>query len=117
MTQEQIVEGNKLIAEFMGAKDMSYYYLPQHAEWRRDLETGDMDIHDIFSETELKYHYSWSWLMPVVAKITTGEELIGNEYRESIMDIIPYGDIEDSFNVVVEFIKWYNQQKGGTMKT
>lgn len=59
----------------------------------------------------LKYHTSWDWLMPVVGKITRDEMLIGNEYRESIMDTVPYGLIEDTHKVVVEFITWYNEKK------
>lgn len=101
--ETKIIEGNKLIAEFMGY-----------------IDNGDPDGFLIDPDTnydvnvdELKYHYSWDWLMPVVGKITQDETLIGNEYRESIMDVIPYGIIEDTFNCVVEFIKWYNNERKG----
>ena len=58
MTEQEIIDGNMLIAKFMGAmphrngeivrfpKSMKGY-VPEH----------------------LKYHSSWSWLMPVVEKI------------------------------------------------
>ena len=45
--EKEIIEGNKLIAEFMGLSML-------HNQTR--LET-------------LKYHSSWDWLMPVVEKI------------------------------------------------
>jgi len=55
-----------------------------------------------------KFYYSWNYLMEVVSKITKDKEFIGNEYRESIMDTVPYGNLEDTFKCVIEFIKWYN---------
>tara|TARA_R100000789_G_scaffold77250_1_gene72527 strand:- start:124 stop:468 length:345 start_codon:yes stop_codon:yes gene_type:complete len=104
-------ESNKLIAEFMGYKlarcnnglawDIGKS-LPSHKHLfpiQGVLHTGN----------ELHFHTSWDWLMPVVSKITRDEILIENEY--SIMDTVPYGLIEDTYKVVVEFIKWYNQQK------
>ena len=57
------------------------------------------------------YDTSWDWLMPVVSQITRDEMLIENEYRESIMDTVPYGLIEDTYKVVIEFIKDYNKNK------
>lgn len=52
-----------------------------------------------------EYHISWDWLMPVVGKITRDEKYWENEYREYLMDIIPYGIIEDVYDAVVNFIK------------
>ena len=34
-----------------------------------------------------------------------------NDYREYIMDVIPYADLESTFDAVLEFIKWYNENK------
>ena len=51
------------------------------------------------------YHESWDWLMPVVGKITRDEKYWENEYREYLMDIIPYARIEDVYDAVVGFIK------------
>ena len=56
---------------------------------------------------ELKYHESWDWLMPVVSKVTRDEQYIGNDYREHLLDIVPYGHIEDTYSAVVEFIREY----------
>ena len=60
LTQEEIITGNKLIAEFITIeiKDGWYYF-----------------DHPIIHEAELAYfknfrfHSSWDWLMPVVEKI------------------------------------------------
>lgn len=53
----------------------------------------------------LQYHTSWDELMPVVGKITRDEKYWENEYREYLMDIIPYAIIEDVYDAVVGFIK------------
>ena len=63
---------------------------------------------DNFYSSELKYHKSWDWLMPVITEITTDQNLIENEFRENIMDSIPYGQILDTHENVVNFIKWHN---------
>lgn len=63
----------------------------------------DVSVH------ELMYHCSWDWLMPVVAKIVRDEEFWEDENREYLMDIVPYGHIEDVYDVVVRFINCYNK--------
>tara|TARA_R100000231_G_scaffold118916_1_gene89051 strand:+ start:112 stop:357 length:246 start_codon:yes stop_codon:yes gene_type:complete len=73
------VKDNKLIAEFMDV----------------NLIEGQLG----------EYHESWDWLMPVVGKITRDEKYWENEYREYLMDIIPYAIIEDVYDAVVGFIK------------
>ena len=92
-------ESNKLIAEFMGfGIDGKFAYIPDEGN---PLEENMLIV-------EMKYHTSWDWLMPVVSKITRDEMLIGNEYRESIMDTVPYGLIEDTYQAVIQFIKSNN---------
>ena len=91
------MEDNKLIAEFMGVVF-------------HDDENQFYNADGLYIGLELEYHKSWDWLMPVVSKITRDEILIGNEYRESIMDTVPYGLIEDTYKAVVEFIKYYNNE-------
>ena len=66
MSEQEIIEGNKLIAEFMGYKFIEDW----HQYWRLS------DKH-LLLENELKYHSSWDWLMPVVEKI---EYLYATDY-------------------------------------
>lgn len=116
MTQEQIIEGNKLIAEFMGFTD-------DYLEMRKGFTSG-----------ELKYHSSWEWLMDAVDKIesitfypkdipnfsTSFSFIIHKKFV--IINGIAAGypanktDVLDSKRMavwlsVVEFIKWYNANK------
>ena len=88
-------DNNKLIAEFMGVDQVDIdYAINEHGE--------------------LKYHSSWKWLVPVVKKIV-------NEYfntpfderfsrlTEGYENIWTFGQIEDTYNEVVEFIKEQNE--------
>lgn len=95
MTQEEIIEGNKLIAEFMGWKlitpemrrnpdtwDNSYYE-KEVEDWYE--ENGEkivfMDTRTLCSVTKTKYHSSWDWLMPVVEKISMTNNGDGSKQR------------------------------------
>lgn len=107
---------NELIAEFMGFP----------AEYQDLKFTGGYET----KKRKVKYDTSWDWLMPVVEKITniyckdiennwTHEE--GRKFN-SVLDIklsvasTPDSDYENEgidfvHYKVVEFIKWYNEQK------
>lgn len=120
MTQEEIKEGNKLIAEFMGGEllegrqDNVYWFNKGHhlLEYRKAI-----------NRHAFKYHSSWDWLMPVVEKIESlgygftvdpwGIEIIeyisGNE--NSIVKFDRTDDepkMEQYYYSVNKFIKWYN---------
>ena len=116
MTNEEIIKGNKLIAEFMGAKmivddwdGISLIRFP-------DESTKHLGA--------LKYNSSWDQLMEAVEKIekncwiiiTTRVSkttcAIYQPYKE--FEIISRGDSESKIEAVwvavVEFIKWYNEK-------
>ena len=95
---------NKLIAEFMG---MSYGDPNDNSVMIQMTPQGN----EVVPINSMKYHTEWNWLMPVVSKILTNENYIDITQRENIMDSLPYGMIKDTYNAVVEFIKWYNEQK------
>ena len=87
MNKSEIIEGDKLIAEFM-----------------REKATGG-------------YHQSWDWLMPVVEKIWNMQgHRTSIFYFEPEEGVTIYGNNESVNNItdcwcaVVEFIKWYNTQ-------
>ena len=97
---KDVIENNKLIAELEGHQ-INYGFKKE----------GVLFLGQHINADKLIFHSSWDWLMPVISKITRDESLIENEYRESIMDTVPYGSIEDTHKTVVEFIKWYNENK------
>ena len=121
MTNEEILEGNKLIARFMKCK-----------EWPETHKGYVCKFGNIYSNfntlQQLKFHYSWDWLMPVVDKI---ESIIFNKDNSFNVTIGStnfcviqdsngevYESIEDyresklltAYVAVTEFIKWYNKQ-------
>lgn len=57
MKEQEIIENNKLIAEFM---DMEWRDEPFNNFFFKGLNVGD-----------LKFNESWDWLMPVIEKIST----------------------------------------------
>jgi len=89
------MKDNKLIAEFMGMKYSD----------ERSFNDGEW-THSIKSLS--KFETSWDWLMPVAWKINRDERYIGNEYRERLMDVVPYGHMGDIYEAVVGFIKTQN---------
>jgi len=93
-------ESNKLIADFMGIES----FKDSLASLHQGKINVDVDVYE-----QAKYHTSWDWLMPVITKITRDENFWENDYREHLMDIIPYGYIEDCYNAVIQFIIWYNK--------
>lgn len=129
MTQQEIIEGNKLIADFMGVD-------------KCDRCPGDCGKYKLgsgiyVSPEEIKYHTSWNRLMPVVEKIGqmkaeengTGitvldiNHLMKGDWRCHINYRVKFKDINSthkSFNIskpvlihavwiaVTQFINWYN---------
>lgn len=115
-------ENNKLIAEFMGCKPIF-----------KDKKEYQMVTHEnmCYSTNELQYHKDWNWLMEVVEKIE-GLEIDklsfnfkiekdrvsffythADEPKKQIKMFFEWGQktkISNTYKVVVEFIKWYNEQ-------
>ena len=99
-------EQNRLIAEFMGIRS-------------DDGKTSHESSEYYYEDCELEYHTSWDWLMPVVEKIESigGQQVFINGsscniYGERHETIKAYGNkLESTYASVVEFIKWYNENK------
>ncbi len=90
MPEQKIIEGNKLIAEFMGY---------------------------VFSEPP-KFHSSWDLLFPVLTKITEMNYRweIGMSSPYFYCKILPVGKlerltpIEATYDIIIEFLLWFNKQ-------
>jgi len=125
MNKKEILEGNKLIAEFMGYTKEQYTVEGSSKEY--DVWTNNLICkgcyYDLF---DLKYHSSWDWLMPVVEKIQydlghfvtieRNSTLIHESKFDSKIINPPFGYgeqesfIQITYKAVVEFIKWYNKE-------
>ena len=105
-----IVENNRLTAEFMG---YSFKPLPHtNYECYKVSESWDI-IHVTDFETGcFAYHSDWNRLMSVITKITTFDEFQNKyEFNELFWDTFTQLDINDIYQQVVLFIKWYKDNK------
>jgi hypothetical protein len=108
-------ENNKLISEFMGLELEEtleglfvYAKKEQNPIKLNDIRTEFYEVH------ELQYHTSWDWLMPVIKKcfkIATALDISFDKMMEKYrFDYIAYGDLDESYESVVEFIKQHNTE-------
>ena len=121
---KDVIENNKLIAEFMMFETVGDLHLIPF----------DNTDNDTYLPEHMKFHSSWDWLMPVVDKIEDFFTIGGNElefqvvtYEDEIKVIAKHphkawetlvevsadgsGKKENTYKAVVEFIKWYNENK------
>ena len=100
------MNNNKLIAEFMGAVGTPKY---NPTEWDvyitgcLDVDSDDENAQHFYTPDEMKYHTSWDWLMPVIAKIV-------KDYGEGWSFEEGY-DLSVRYQSVVNFIKECNDEK------
>jgi len=128
MTNQEILESNKIIAEFMGGKMIVENYHGINIIKFPNGDTSDL--------CGLKYHTSWAWLMIVVERIESlGYYSTVNGCANSICHYcwfdeggdggdLPKDRIVLGYNskngeskiyttwlACIEFIKWYNSQR------
>lgn len=133
MTQEEINAGNRLIADSPFS----------HEGLRKTIKKDKQHLSDEFAYSNLRFHSSWDWLMPVVEKIESmgyDFQIDGRNNAEwkkirenstnkkmSVVQIAqqlpepkvfkcayydkPAEKINAVFQVVCEFINWYNQKQ------
>jgi hypothetical protein len=119
---ENIVENNKLIAEFLVKNEGGLVKLGENIFSTIDeFEIPD----DYLTLKDLKYHKDWNWLMGVVEKIEIQSKELFGEYEDVIINgcgcgiatkndmisIAATSKIEAVYIACIEFIKWYNEQK------
>lgn len=122
MEYDEIIQGNKLIALFMGLKENGF---------GRNLHFVDGNGRIIAMSYLLKYNESWNWLIPVVEKIESIVDIGDTKFTVSIFGNTceiygKYCDhqhpaysyyressngnkIKSVFSQIVEFINWYNE--------
>lgn len=123
MKKQEVIDNNRLIAEFMGAKYSHEvdFNLKKTEMW--------MPFEGIVYIELLRYHSSFNWLMPVIEKIESIKTVdidsqqfeviiyssftvISNHEGIEVINCSEYPSrIDNTYKAVVQFIKWYNQQK------
>ena len=109
----ETTENNKLIAEFMGGKEKKQS--PLFGKSFIEIDTTNMDCYvslpKYTNPKALKYNKSWDWLMPVVVKCFDEHEVYSDDLNFKLNDALLETNIESLYKAVVEFIKWYNENK------
>ena len=114
MEKEKIIEGNKLIADFMG-----YEYIPWNncddfkpGFWLRGLSKSQRQYISKLpvkpflcrNATQLAYNSSWNWIMPVLEKI---ESLTDDGYKyDVVIGFKTYCGITRSKNMMRDAERW-----------
>lgn len=127
------IESNELIARFMGLEKEDDGYLRE----RNDLNGYDYGALFWYKPENMLYDKSWDWLMPVCEKINSFKlsypafmncsviirpnecEIKDGSLHNSIFHFEVYdGNHADkyttlsaTYEVVLQFIKWYNENK------
>ena len=107
---EQIITGNRIIAEFMGAR----FYNDDMEAYPNGYYLSDYPCSQI---KDMEFHKSWDWLIPVCKK-WSDLEFDGKDqtwefdhYNELLaINVLSY-EIEHAFNQLVSNIEYYNQIK------
>ena len=91
-------DNNKMIAEFLGYEPNSNGVYPivcinEGKGWH--LET-------------MKFHTDWNWLMEVVEKIISLDNVYAQKKQSILNSLSP--SISKTYKEVVEFIKYYNDE-------
>lgn len=110
-TATQVIEGNRLIARFMGAGTADVETIVFYKHPASYISTTG---HFIASSEDLFYHVRWDWLMPVVEKIVPMRKEFGNcDGRYCIDQMQTYAgraDLKGTWQEVVDFINYFNTQ-------
>ncbi len=133
MKEQEILEGNKLIAIFVEMNKVSAATGQIFCEndKTKDLRYQFKNKLTFYNEGDLLFHSSWDWLMPVIEKINEKDEIIitlcpavcivevGNgkkiEKTEEFCHSKSFKgldkkQIDEVHKAVVFSIKWYNEQ-------
>ena len=89
----ECISDNEMIAEFMGIENDLYHF-----------QSHDTDMH--YTDSELKFHTSWDWLMPVAKKCINPE--VNTEGWDNLAVALTTCNLDEVYQAVVEFIKTYN---------
>jgi hypothetical protein len=111
---ESVVEGNRIIAEFMEvSKEPTLYGSTR-------VRLNVPSIGSWFEDRGLQYHTSWEWLMPVVEKVRDlgFKFIIGDSNRVTVYNkdydwrngSTTDSMIECVWHGCVQFIQFYNNQ-------
>lgn len=103
METNQIIENNKLIADFMGFRQQT----DSNERWFGNWFTTPNEVWGQRIEI-LHFNTSWNWLMPVILKCKErqifGSQGLINNIEKRLLEI----DLLATYGNVISFIEFYN---------
>ena len=111
--KKEIIEGNCLLAEYMGLKYIDGKYILSTSHWDTYIQK--------YNPEDLQFHNSWHWLMPVVIEIESKTKyvfqingltchILNGKYHE--LDVYMCNSkMESVWLCCVEFVKLHKDGK------
>lgn len=132
MTQQVINNNSKLLAEFLGWETDSVEMVAPE-QLREAVQFGHNKEYfttTIFKHRDAKFRNDWNWLMQVVMCINTLDndnytvkinsmdvEIHSDKHKKMVVEYFsphsPNNLLMGLYEACVQFVKWYNQNKGG----
>ena len=118
MTVQEILEGNRFIAEFMGAVTIETY--PDHVLLDFVKKENYPSNDRYCASSLLKYHSDWNWIMSVIKKIESLKNItVGVTYctcriwdfTDCLFSTSGETKEEATFLGIIQFIKYYHYSK------
>ena len=109
------VENNRLIAEFMAFQTRTdavddrvlAYYVGDVIKNADNSKNENEE--NVFHPEDMQFDTDWNWLMSVVEKtLTVGDDT--NQW-DNVLNELQTVSIDNVYQSVIEFIKWYNLNK------
>ena len=124
MDKKEINESNVLIAEFIGLKKGML------GEYTHPLDKPSEGYVPIYTPdgSDMKFYSDWNWLIPVVEKIESLEEVdytklyvehkniydfeifLKTDYMKPSFRCVTEDRMESIYDCIIQFIEWYNEQ-------
>ena len=111
MTKQNIIENNKLIAEFMGLEENAagvskgyFIGLGYHSSWDKLIPVLEK-IKDIFKDN-VRIIISFKGCSIAIDLKTPNEQRTFTKIGISLTSNL----LKDTYKIIVEFIKWYNKK-------
>ena len=107
-----IIENNKIIAEFMGlSKTTMFYNLKTGNYVKKENDDCDIQVEIVYLKnkkpiTNFYYHSDWNWLMEVVEKVLQVGD--NTDQWDNVLNELQSVNIDNVYEAVIEFIKSQN---------
>ena len=119
MQAKETIEGNKVIAEYMGAK-----FIPDGVEF--NFTAPFNKFQKLYHNDDVKFRSSWDWLMPVWSKLlndgidnclqgeVTGkkyDKMVKSDWHQICIQALATAEMNMFWTGIIEGINWMKTEK------